>query len=170
MASPREKIFASAPAMPTSRNSTTMAVEIRSSSGSSLLIVDFLMRIGRMTAARPIKRRMLMMLLPITLPISMSVLPLTRALIETASSGAPVPKATMVRPISCLETLKCDATDDDPDTNQSAPLIRKMKPTIRRMICIIDSMFVLLCYGLYYITLWKIVKLILLLDLRDILL
>ena len=70
-----------------------------------------------------------MMLLPTTLPIKMSVLPLKRDENETASSGAPVPKATIVSPIRSLLTLKLEATDEAPSTSQSAPLMRKTKPT-----------------------------------------
>lgn len=141
IASPREKMLASAPAIPISRKSTTMAVEMRRSRGSSLLMVVFLILMGWMRAATPIKRRMLMMLLPMTLPRSMSVLPFMREEMETASSGAPVPKATMVRPINCFDTLKCEATDDEPDTSQSAPLMRKMKPMISSAICSVISIF-----------------------------
>ena len=141
IASPREKMLASAPAIPISRNKTTIAVEIKSSNGSSLLIVDFLMPIGWMTAARPISSKILIILLPITLPRSMSVLPLISELIETANSGAPVPKATMVSPINCFDTLKCEATDEAPETSQSAPLIRRTKPTTRSVICNAISIF-----------------------------
>ena len=79
------------------------------------------------------------MLLPITLPRSMSVLPFMSEVIDTASSGAPVPKATMVRPTNCFDTLKCEATDEAPDTSQSAPLIRKTKPITSINICSIIS-------------------------------
>ena len=76
-----------------------------------------------------------MMLLPITLPRRMSVLPLISDENETASSGAPVPNATIVRPIKSLLTLKLEATDEAPSTSQSAPLMRKMKPRMRNSIC-----------------------------------
>ena len=69
-----------------------------------------------------------MILLPMTLPRRMSVVPFAREENETASSGAPVPKATMVSPMRSLLTLKFDATDEDPSTSQSAPLMRKIKP------------------------------------------
>ena len=46
IASPREKILASDPAIPMSKKSTTMAVEIKSRSGNSLAIVDFLIWMG----------------------------------------------------------------------------------------------------------------------------
>ena len=95
-----------------------------------------------MTAAIPIRRRTLITLLPITLPSRMSVLPLISDEKETASSGAPVPKATIVRPIRSLLTLKLEAIDDAPSTSQSAPLIRKTKPTASRMTCNNISIFI----------------------------
>ena len=97
-----------------------------------------------MTAAMPIKRRTLMMLLPMTLPMRMSVLPLMSDEKETASSGAPVPKATMVRPTRSLLTLKLEATEDAPSTSQSAPLIRRTKPTTRSRICNTISIMVMI--------------------------
>ena len=135
MASLREKSLLVASVMFMSRNSTTKAVEIRRSSGSSLAMVFFLMRIGLINAAMPISSNMLIILLPMTLPISISVLPAAREEMETASSGAPVPTATIVRPMSCLETLKFDATDEAPEISQSAPLIRRANPIISINIC-----------------------------------
>ena len=75
------------------------------------------------------------MLLPMTLPMRISVLLLMSDEKETASSGAPVPKATIVRPINSLLTLKLEAIDEAPLTSQSAPLISKMKPMIRIRVC-----------------------------------
>ena len=124
-----------AAAKPTSRIKTIRAVEMSRSNGNSLDTVSFLTRMGLMIAAIPISSKTLMILLPITLPTRMSVLPDKSDEKETASSGAPVPKATMVRPIRSLETLKLDATDEEPETNQSAPLIRKIKPKISSNIC-----------------------------------
>ena len=103
-------------------------------------------------AATPIKRRILIILLPMTLPRSISVFPEISADIETASSGAPVPKATMVRPIICFDTLKFEATLEAPDTNQSAPLMRSMNPTMSIMICRnISIIFYFKCLWLYNI-------------------
>ena len=144
MASLLVMTFSVAPAILVSINSTIRAVEINSNSGSSLLIVLRLILMGLMTAAMPMRSKMFRILLPMTLPRSMSVLPLTSEETETASSGAPVPKATMVRPISCLDTLKLDATDDEPETSQSAPLISRTKPATRSAIWrkVFGSMFV----------------------------
>ena len=120
------------------------AVEINSRSGSSLETVSFLTLIGWMTAAIPISNKTLMILLPMTLPMRMSVLPLISDEKETANSGAPVPKATIVRPMRSLLTLKLEATDEAPSTNQSAPLISKMKPMISIKTCSIISMMVMI--------------------------
>ena len=135
IASLREKTLFKASVKLVSRKRTMRAVEMRRRSGSSFDTVSFLTLMGWMTAATPISRRTLIMLLPITLPRRMSVLPLMREEKETASSGAPVPKATIVRPTRSLLTLKLDATDEAPSTKRSAPLIRKMKPIISIKIC-----------------------------------
>ena len=135
IASLREIMFASAPAMLVSKTRTMRAVEIKSRSGSSFEMVDFLILIGLIRAATPISRSMFMILLPITFPRSMSVLPLMSEEIETASSGAPVPIATMVSPINCFDILKFEATDEAPDTSQSAPLIKRTKPMTSKVIC-----------------------------------
>jgi len=139
MASLREKMLEVALVRPISNMRTMSAVEMSKSSGNSFETVSFLTRMGWMMAAIPMRSRTLMMLLPITLPSRMSVLPLTSELKETASSGAPVPKATIVRPMRSLLTLKFDATEDAPDTSQSAPLMRKIKPTTSNKICKIIS-------------------------------
>ena len=149
MASAREKVLIMAPERLTSRMRTMRAVEIKSNSGSSFDTVSFLTRMGLMTAATPMRRRTLMMLLPMTLPIKMSVLPVMREEKETASSGAPVPKATMVRPIRSLLTLKLEATDEAPSTSQSAPLMSKMKPTTRSNICNAISIMVMIITSIY---------------------
>ena len=122
-----------------SRNNTTRAVEMSKRMGSSFLTVFLLTVIGQIRAPTPISSSILMILLPMTLPSSMSVEPEARELIETASSGALVPNATIVRPIRVLETLKLVAIDEAPLTSQSAPLIRMVKPIIRRAICRIIS-------------------------------
>lgn len=111
-----------------------MTVEIKSKSGSSLATVSFLMRMGWMTAAMPMRSKIFKMLLPMTLPRSISVVPFKRDETETASSGAPVPKAIIVRPIRSLDTLKCEAVEEAPSMSQSAPLMSRMKPTISKII------------------------------------
>ena len=46
----------------------------------------------------------------------------------TASSGALVPKATIVRPMIMLGTLRSFAREELPSTKKSAPLINNRKP------------------------------------------
>ena len=144
MASARENELMTASAKLTSRRRTISAVDISRRSGSSLETVSFLTLMGRMTAAIPISKRTLIILLPMTLPMRMSVLPLIRELKETASSGAPVPKATIVRPIRSLLTLKLEATDEAPSTSQSAPLMRKTNPIMSINTCSAISIMVMI--------------------------
>ena len=136
-----------------SRNRKTRPRVVRRRSGSSFEIVFLLILMGLINAATPIKSRILIILLPITLPSNISVLPFIIDVIDTASSGAPVPKAIMVRPISCLETLKLEATEDAPSTSQSAPLIKITKPPTSSKICnnMFVSIFIFCAYG-YIIT------------------
>lgn len=126
--------FSLAPEMVVSRKRKTRPTVVRRRSGSSFEMVFRLILMGLIRAATPIRSKILMILLPITLPRSMSVLPSIIEVMETASSGAPVPKATTVRPTSCLLTLKLDATEDAPSTSQSAPLIKIIKPPTSRRI------------------------------------
>ena len=56
-------------------------------------------------------RSWLSKLLPITLPIARSVLPLKAAIIEVTSSGRDVPVATIVRPIMISFTPNKEAKD-----------------------------------------------------------
>ena len=139
MASARENVLMMASERLTSSSNTISAVEMRSRRGSSLETVSLLTLMGRIMAAIPIRSKTLIMLLPMTLPTKMSVLPLKSDEKDTASSGAPVPKATMVRPIRSLLTLKFDAIDEAPSTSQSAPLISRIKPTMSNTICKIIS-------------------------------
>ena len=144
MPSAREIVLISALTREVSRKRTMRTVEMRRRSGSSFEIVSFLMRMGWMTAAIPIRSRIFKMLLPMTLPRSISVVPLIKEEIETASSGAPVPKAIMVRPIRSLETLKWEAVEEAPSMSQSAPLMSKIKPTTSKKICKTISIIIII--------------------------
>lgn len=119
----------------TSRKRTTKSEEMRIQMGISLRIVSLRMASGRIKAARPRISKILRMLEPMTLPSTMSVEPAARALMETASSGAEVPKAMMVRPMRVLDTLKLVAVEAAPSTKKSAPLMSKTKPTMSKTIC-----------------------------------
>ena len=144
IASAREKVLVMALERDVSRMRTMRAVEIRSKSGNSFDTVSFLTLMGRMTAAMPMSSSTLTMLLPMTLPIKISVLPSMSEEKDTASSGAPVPKATIVRPIRSLLTLKFEATDEAPSTNQSAPLIKSTKPIRSKIACKNNSMLMVI--------------------------
>ena len=74
------------------------------------------------------------MLLPITLPKTISPDPEISDLTLTANSGALVPNATIVSPINILDTLKLPATPDAPSTKTSAPLISITNPIINKII------------------------------------
>ena len=72
-----------------------------------------------------------------TFPSTMSPLPLSNDFTLTANSGALVPKATMVRPIRILDTLKFSAIPLAPSTKKSAPFISTTKPIINKILPII---------------------------------
>ena len=65
---------------------------------------------GVISADRPRMKSTLKMLLPTTLPMAMSVLPSSTAPTDTATSGALVPKATIVRPTTSGEMPKDSAS------------------------------------------------------------
>ena len=102
---------------------------------------------GMMTEARPRIMRILRMLLPTMLPMVMSALPFSAAEMLTAASGALVPMATMVRPMTSWGIWNFRAMPAAPSTNQSAPLTRSTKPTARskisRIMCISVSSFLI---------------------------
>lgn len=80
-------------------------------------------------AARPSISPILAIFEPIILPIAMDVLPLNAATTEIKSSGAEVPKATIVRPTTSFETPCLNANEDDPDTSQLPPIYKSEPPT-----------------------------------------
>lgn len=63
-------------------------------------------------------------------PKTISESPLNEATELTTSSGAEVPKATMVKPITKLEILFFFAKDEAPPTSQFAPKIKLVNPII----------------------------------------
>ena len=68
------------------------------------------------------------MLLPTTLPMAMSVLPSSTAPTLTATSGALVPKATMVSPTTSGLMPNDIASLDAPRTSKLAPMTRRIRP------------------------------------------
>ena len=71
------------------------------------------------------------MLLPITFPMARSGLPSSEAPSDTASSGALVPKATIVRPTTSGESPKESAIREAPRTSASAPATRATSPSVK---------------------------------------
>jgi hypothetical protein len=63
---------------------------------------------------------MLAMLEPTALPMASPLSPCQAAMAETSISGAEVPKATTVRPITMVEMPRLRARSDAPATNRSA--------------------------------------------------
>ena len=90
---------------------------------------------GYMAAEIPSMCRMLAILLPITLPMAISELPLTLETRLTSSSGVEVPKDTMVNPITRSDNPNFFPKEIEPRTKKSAPLIRITKPSKNRMNC-----------------------------------
>ena len=78
-------------------------------------------------------RRTLAMLLPKMFPMAISVFPLALAKIFTINSGAEVPKATIVRPITMAEILNFLAIEEAPSIKKSAPLMRMKKPMMNKI-------------------------------------
>ena len=138
----------------TSRSKITNIVEISIVKGNSFFTVSSFMEIGRITEATPKIKSIFKILLPITFPSTISELFDAKAFIETANSGADVPKAIIVRPINILDTLKFWAVDDAPSTKISAPLIKKTNPKINNNI--FKNKVITLLFLIYHNKIWKI--------------
>ncbi len=100
------------------------------SNGSSLDISRGLTQIGAITSVRPRIMPMLAILEPTALPTAISPNPLRAAIRETKNSGADVPMATMVRPISMGDMPKLRAVAAELFTKWSALHMRTIRPTI----------------------------------------
>lgn len=64
----------------------------------------------------------------------------------TTSSGAEVPKATIVSPITISEILNLFAVDEAPETSISAPLIKNTNPKIKSAIVNIFPRSIFYCF------------------------
>ena len=78
-------------------------------------------RIDRTSATPPKMKPRLNMLEPTTLPTEMSAWPRNAAFTVTANSGAEVPNATMVRPMTSSDIPSRLAKCAAPSTSQTAP-------------------------------------------------
>ena len=101
--------------------------------GISFQTVSLVTTKGKIIEDIPRITKILIILLPRTLPRAIWVFPWMLAKIFTISSGAEVPKATTVNPIIKSETLSFFAIAEAPSTRKSAPLIRKINPIINSM-------------------------------------
>ena len=86
---------------------------------------------GVIRADTPRMNKTLKMLLPTTLPRPMSDWPSHPALTDTAISGALVPYATIVSPMTNDDTPHAAAMRDAPRTSQSAPNTNKTRPAMK---------------------------------------
>lgn len=132
--SARVKEFVSTPLKKVSSNKTDKPSVINNNIGICFLMTLLLILKGLIKIASPRMTRILLMLLPITLPKSISAFPDRCELNEIASSGAEVPNATIVKPIIIVDILKFRAKETDPSTKRSAHLIRMMNPRITNTI------------------------------------
>lgn len=73
--------------------------------------------------------KIFIMLLPTTLPNVIADLPFNADIMFTTSSGAEVPKATIVSPITIFGILNLLAITEAPSTREFAPKTKKMTPT-----------------------------------------
>ena len=92
---------------------------------------------GETRAVAPNTNAMLAMLEPIALPIARPGALSNAAMVDTNISGAEVPKATIVRPISIGDMPKWPAVAQAPSIKRSALQISKPKPTRMAAIAII---------------------------------
>ena len=101
--------------------------------GISMRKVDFLQATGKIVAEIPRIMSVLIILLPSILVSAISDEPSAAATMFTTSSGADVPKATIVRPITKSEILRRFASPDAPLISQSAEIVSRTKPTTRKI-------------------------------------
>ena len=100
--------------------------------GTSTYTFRLVQKTGAMMAVNPMMAKALKILLPTTLPIAISVLPSMADIRLTTNSGALVPAATMVKPITNEEMLKRRAMLDAPSVSQSAPFTISTRPTTNK--------------------------------------
>src|SRR3990167_8318224 len=109
----------------------------RSIKGISFHIVECWRVIPFIQTTMPRMRRMFAILDPIIFPTAMSVTPFNVEEMLTDNSGADVPKATMVRPITREETPRRLANDEAQSTKIFADFIRIRREMMRRRMGII---------------------------------
>ena len=146
LTSPTLSLMAAEVILPFSINGSPTAPsvsrDIPMESGKSRFMITGSMGSGCIIAQMPSTPRRLNIFEPVTLLRAISFAPLSAAEVLTASSGALVPIATIVRPMITPGTLKFFARAELPSTKKSAPLIRARKPTASRSIFKNSSIFI----------------------------
>ena len=118
----RLRTFSVAPSIHTSLATKRSTKEARMQRGTSFVMVLRGTCSGMIAAVTPRIKRTLKMFDPTTLPMAKSGLPLRAESTLTVSSGAEVPKATIVSPITRFEMRNRLAT-------AAAPSVRALAPT-----------------------------------------
>ena len=108
-------------------NSNTAAPTAK---GKSFFTVDLVIVIGATIAAQPTISSALKIFDPTTLPTAMSGVSFSADTKLTNNSGADVPAATMVSPITISGTFIRRASAEAPSVNRSAPHNTSATPTI----------------------------------------
>ena len=129
-------MFSPLPSRKTSLAQISRATDERIQRGISRFSVLRVMAIGAKRAVQPTITRVLNVLLPTTLPMAMSALPFRAEDMLTVSSGAEVPKATMVSPMTMDGIWKRLATDVAPSVSPLAPRRMRSSPPTRNNISI----------------------------------
>ena len=129
-------LLCDAPLIKTSFAQINNTIEASTQRGISLLNVPFVTLIGTIAAVQPTIIKALNILLPTTLPIAISELPFKADTTLTVNSGAEVPNATIVSPITKLEILKRLATEAAPSVKALTPTKISSKPPISNTISI----------------------------------
>ena len=127
--------------LPSSNTMPIISNEAKNANGMSFFTVDSMMIIGATIAATPTMSIELKMLLPTTLPTAKSGVPFRADTKLTQNSGAEVPSATTVKPITISETFSRWAMATAPSVMRSAPHSTSITPTT------ISSMFTQVCWG-----------------------
>ena len=120
----------------TSLAQISSTMDERMQRGISFRNVFLEITIGAKSAVQPTIISVLNILLPTTFPIAMSALPFRADDTLTVSSGAEVPKATMVRPMTMDGMRKRLAMDAAPSVRPLAPKRMRRRPPIRKRISI----------------------------------
>ena len=114
--------------------------------GISLVNVPLPTTIGQVNAVQPTIIKILKRLLPTTLPIAKPALPCIAEVMLTTSSGADVPKATIVRPMTKSDILKRFARAEAPSVKAFAPYKIRTSPPINNKIFIMSRCFFIMTY------------------------